>query len=59
MPPDGDHSVAELVRHLDHTGKLGGIAHRAEIGLVGIEIDGERQNGPVIQQSAGAEFLNL
>ena len=59
MAPDGDHSVAELVRHLDHPGELGRVLYRAELRLVGLEIDGERQNGPVIEQPAGAEFLDL
>ena len=48
MATDGDHGVAELVRHLDHPGELGRVLHRAELRLVGFKIDGERQNGPVV-----------
>ena len=59
MAPDGDHCVAELVRHFDHPGELGRVLYRAELRLVGLEIDGERQDGPVIEQPAGAEFLDL
>ena len=56
---DGYHRVAELIRSLYHTSKLGRILHCAKLGLVWLKVDGKRHDRAVIQFTAGTEHLNL
>ncbi len=59
MATDGDDGVAEPRRSLDQPLELGAVLDRAELGLVGLEVDGEGKDGALVQRAAGAELLDF